>query len=153
MQRGNHQCSRQGKRERCRCTIAVTLCGQGSDAQAAGTLREGRPRSAYGGSKSAWCPSRAGEAARSTGSAWEATAVLTSLKSVTIYLTQACTRPSGVAAESDMPPTGPPKKVCASPTPAPRPRTGSHLKFVHSRSELRPRTSTGGAPCTCLPPV
>ena len=58
----------------------------GAHARAAGTLREGRPRSAQGGSKSAWCPSRAGEAPGSAGSAWEATAV-TSLKSVTIYLT------------------------------------------------------------------
>ena len=30
MQRGNHRCSRQGKRERCRCTIVVTPCGRGS---------------------------------------------------------------------------------------------------------------------------
>ena len=52
----------------------------------AGTLREGRPRSAHGGSKSAWCPSRAGVAPGSAGSAWEATAA-TTLKSVTIYLT------------------------------------------------------------------
>ena len=30
MQRGNHQCSHQGKRERCRCTIVVTPYGRGS---------------------------------------------------------------------------------------------------------------------------
>ena len=30
LQRDNHQCSRQGKRERCRCTIVVTPCGRGS---------------------------------------------------------------------------------------------------------------------------
>ena len=65
----------------------------GAHARAAGTLREGRPRSAHGGSKSAWCPSRAGEAPGSAGSAWEATAV-TTLKNVTIWSTQeACTRP------------------------------------------------------------
>ena len=65
----------------------------GAHARAAGTLRQGRHRSAHGGFKSAWCPSWAGEAPGSAGSAWEATAV-TTLKSVTIYLTPACNRPA-----------------------------------------------------------
>jgi len=56
--------------------------------------RSATPRSAHGGSKSAWCPTRAGEAPGSAWSAWEATEV-TTLKSVTIYLTPACNRPRG----------------------------------------------------------